>query len=244
MSNEKHPADDIGRALLRAGGILSSVTICYNKDQGCFDLDNSFVFEALTAVETMLTQAGDALGRLYSDYDLSPIQPVTEKSAETEVAAEMKAEVPDDVVAEKAPVPLQPVEVAEPVIAAAAEPAITAVLAEEEALPPAHQEIEDVEDAVEPALLQMGYFPSSEQVLRLSQKLDTIIAGLQLKNPQARDEQAADDRAKSYLEFLDKLTAMADSAALEASRAGKQDKSLMPILDSLRADVMRLRDVA
>lgn len=234
---EKHPADEIGRSLLRAGGILSSLTICYNKEHKSFELDNNFVFEALSAVETMLSQAGEALGRLYSGYDLSPLRTVEQDNVAVEAPPVLKApETPAETVA-SGPAPDEKVAMIETVvsIAAAAAPEVIA---------PAESKSEPKVDVPETELAQVGYFPSSEQVNRLSEKLDTIIASLQVKNPAARDEQADDQRAKSYLEFLDKLTAMADLAAIEATRAGKQDKSLLPILDSLRADVMRLREVA
>ena len=51
---QKHPADEIALALLRAGGILSSLTNCYDADGGEFAIDASFLAEAIRSAEQII----------------------------------------------------------------------------------------------------------------------------------------------------------------------------------------------
>ena len=216
LSETKHPADEMGRALLRAGGLLSSLTNCYDKDENKFDLDHVFMFEALTNVERMLSNAGESLNRLYKDYDLRSL-------AEIEAATLKAAEI-------------------------AARSATAQTLGEMTGKAGGHVDnaanLEDADDLNDPSKSFVDFLRPSEPVSRLSERLDAILERFPREGPAAKAMEPAQESAKSYAEFLDKLTAMADAAAGEARRAGKQDLVLAPVLESLREDVMRLRAVA
>jgi hypothetical protein len=80
---QKHPADELGKALSRANGILTLLTGCFEKPSNSFETGNAFVFESITAVEAMLNTATLALGRLYQTCDLSVI-----RQAQVEVLVE------------------------------------------------------------------------------------------------------------------------------------------------------------
>lgn len=69
----KHPADEIALALLRAGGILSSLSNCYDAKNSEFAIDASFLAEAIRSAEQILFKANDRLAELYHDYNLEPI---------------------------------------------------------------------------------------------------------------------------------------------------------------------------
>lgn len=81
---EKHPADEIALALLRAGGILSSLTNCYDADSGDFAIDASFLAEAIRSAEQIIFKANDNLTSLYQDYSLELIS-ATEHVEPTEI---------------------------------------------------------------------------------------------------------------------------------------------------------------
>ncbi len=81
---QKHPADEIALALLRAGGILSSLTNCYDADGGEFAIDASFLAEAIRSAEQIIFKANDSLTNLYEDYSLEPVLQADENlSAQT-----------------------------------------------------------------------------------------------------------------------------------------------------------------
>ncbi len=81
---EKHPADEIALALLRAGGILSSLTNCFDADSGEFAIDASFLAEAIRSAEQIIFKANDNLTSLYQDYSLE-LMPVAADHGPTEI---------------------------------------------------------------------------------------------------------------------------------------------------------------
>jgi hypothetical protein len=72
VAGEKHPADEIGRALSQASGILASLSNCYDETQKNFEIAQPFVSEALKAIESILAKANVSLSTLYENYDLTP----------------------------------------------------------------------------------------------------------------------------------------------------------------------------
>jgi hypothetical protein len=78
----------------------------------------------------------------------------------------------------------------------------------------------------------------SQEVSRLSSNLDSILDTLPDNIQAVTVEQMIDHPAQSYQELLEKLTAMADAAAYQTP---SEEGSLLPILESLRADMMRLK---
>ncbi len=201
---------------MRAGGLLSSLTNCYDKDENKFDLDHDFMFEALTNVERMLSNAGESLRQLYQDYDLRSL-------AEIEAAALKAAEI-------------------------AARSATSQNLGEMAGKAGGNVDnasnLNDADGLNDPSRSFVDFLRPTEPVSRLSERLDAILERFPREEPTAKAVEPVDESAKTYAEFLDKLTAMADAAAGEARRAGKQDLVLAPVLESLRAEVMRLRAVA
>jgi hypothetical protein len=69
----KHPADELGLALSRASGILSSIENCYDNAEEVFATSTAFVAEAVRAVEQIISQANANLADLYSNYSLQPL---------------------------------------------------------------------------------------------------------------------------------------------------------------------------
>ena len=213
---EKHPADEIGKALLRAGGILSSLTNCYDKNETDFQISGPFMFEAVSAVEKLLGQASGELTKLYHSYDLSKL------------SGEIHAE-------------LAGVEV-------------------EEHLETSYVEAEEHEDAEtpsEPLIFSrqagsetpeepqyLGFFGPSEQVSKLASRLDNILEALPTRARTGSPDELLDRPAQTYNELLEKLTAMADAAAYQAHQSPNDNHTLLPVLENLRADMLRIRTVA
>ena len=69
----KHPADEIGKALARASGILAVISNCYDKQTQSFETGSHYAYESILAIETIVVNAAGALEKLYGDYDLTPI---------------------------------------------------------------------------------------------------------------------------------------------------------------------------
>ena len=191
---EKHPADEIAKALSRATGIISSITNCFDAESGQFDLGNKFVFEALANIENMLSNAGANLAHVYERCDLTLLDSpqATDDDEHTEIQ------------------------------------------------PPTDENV-DIPHAPD-TIPFVGYFGGSTSAERLSQKLDRILE----KMPVTEHEQPAmreflDRPARTYGEFLDKLTAMADAAAYQVHNRHGDNDELLPVLEGLRADVMALK---
>ena len=220
MGDTKHPADEIDRALGRASALLSALTHGYDKEQGRFDVGHSFVFETISNVERMLTAANEALGVLYEGYDLRPLGTA---EAEALLAAQTSIAASDASLAKDADA--------------------QAILAVSNGLPVGPLGALDAAMGIsDPSAPFIDFMNSPEPVSRLSDRLDAILERFPREEPPANKEELPP--ASTYAEFLDRLTAMANAAASEAKRAGKQDTLLAPVLESLQADVKRLRAVA
>ena len=213
---EKHPADEIGKALSRAGGILTSLSNCYEKADTDFQISRPFVFEAVNAVEKLLQRASDELSKLYQSYDLSKISQMQSsshfESADVEEADQDEANIGVD---EPLNFPLN-------------------------YAPQRSNEVHNL-DHTTPYL---GFFGPSEQVSRLASRLDRILETMPLNTHLPTPEELVDKPAQTYNELLEKLTAMADAAAYQAHQTPSQDQNMLPMLEKLRADVLRIRSVA
>jgi hypothetical protein len=73
IGEDKHPADEIGLALARASGILSSIANCYEPGRGEFATGAAFIAEAVSAAESIIAKANRSLDQLYSNYSLLPL---------------------------------------------------------------------------------------------------------------------------------------------------------------------------
>jgi hypothetical protein len=73
IGEDKHPADEIGLALSRASGILSSIANCYDQSRAEFATGSSFVAEAVSAAEDIISKAHSSLARLYNGYSLQAL---------------------------------------------------------------------------------------------------------------------------------------------------------------------------
>lgn len=225
VGDTKHPADEIDRALGRAGALLSALTNGYDKDAGQFDVGHNFVFEAISNVERMLTAANEALGALYEGYDLRPVGTAEAEAllaAQANLAANMGTETQ-----------LASGPGTQGILGAFNASSVGALGALDSAIGPS-----------DPSAPFIDFMNSPEPVSRLSDRLDAILERFPREEPTVEKEEPPTPAASTYAEFLDKLTAMANAAASEAKRAGKQDTLLAPVLESLQADVKRLRSVA
>ncbi len=213
---EKHPADEIGKALLRAGGILSSLTNCYDRNETDFQISVGFMFEAVTAVEKLLGQASGELTKLYQSYDLSKLTAAPQSETE----------------------------------AAGVEAHLESSFAEPEAF-------EEAEVAYEPLVFNrqhesqtqedgqyLGFFGPSEQVSKLASRIENILEAMPAKARTTSPDELLNRPALTYNELLEKLTAMADAAAYQAHQSPNDNQTLLPVLENLRSDMLRIRTVA
>ena len=195
IGDNTHPADELGKSLSQARGLISSMINCFDKSANGFVTGQIFVAEAMVAVEDILSKASGSLAALYENYDLTATAGSSE-DAELELADEE----------------IEPV-----------------VVQEEEYRPSS-----------------FGLFGRHNTVSSLANKLGTIAESLpqQTASEPMRPEEMIEQPAQNYEELLEKLSAMADSAAYHTSAGREQDGSLLPVLESLRADVLRMRSVA
>ena len=213
---EKHPADEIGKALLRAGGILSSLTNCYDRNETDFQISVGFMFEAVTAVEKLLGQASGELTKLYQSYDLSKLTAAPQPETE---AAEVEAHLESSFA--------EPEAFEEP--EAAYEPLVFN-------RQPESQTQEDGQ--------YLGFFGPSEQVSKLASRIENILEAMPAKARTASPDELLNRPALTYNELLEKLTAMADAAAYQAHQSPNDNQTLLPVLENLRSDMLRIRTVA
>jgi hypothetical protein len=183
---DTHPADEIGRALSQARGIISSLMNCFNRPHAEFSVGTPFIAEAMQAVEVILDRAGNNLSALYENYDLNALH------EEDEIE---EAEVVN--------------------------------------VPEAPREEASYEAS------NIGRFGRHATVSRLAGSLESITQVL----PAAplTTSHLSEQPAQTYDELLEKLTAMTESAAFHGQ--GGED-TLLPVLESLREDVLRMRAVA
>jgi hypothetical protein len=187
-----HPADEIGKALSQARGILSSLANCYDRPEERFVTGSTFIAEAVAAADEILAKASNHLASLYENYDLNVASGDQDgeeaEDFEDEVEATSKVVLPDD------------------------------------HLPSS-----------------FGLFGRHPSVNHLANKLESIVESMPPAPEPLRPEQMVEQPAQSYEELLEKLTAMADSAAFHT---GQSDNALLPVLESLRDDMLRMRSVA
>jgi hypothetical protein len=198
IGENMHPADELGKALSQARGIISSVINCYDRPEQNFVTGTNFIAEAMLAVEDILSKASANLSSLYEDYDLSV------------------ATGAEDVIA--------------PLSAAEAEDDETQTSQNEEA------------DDYQPS--SFGLFGQHGNISRFANKLESIVETLPPAPEPMRPEQMIEQPAQNYEELLEKLTAMADSAAYHTQSNPTAENTLLPVLESLRNDVLRMRSVA
>lgn len=70
LTDDDHPAEAIGTALIRANSILSAISTNFVDRNGQFAVNEPFVAQAVRAVEGLLVQATTQLDRLYDEVDL------------------------------------------------------------------------------------------------------------------------------------------------------------------------------
>ena len=212
---EKHPADEIGKALSRAGGILTSLSNCYEKADSDFQIGLPFVFEAVNAVEKLLARANDDLASLYRHYDLTRI---SDQNAEL-LSEPMDSEAPHNEAHVESDEPLNfPPSYVSPRASSGSNEALSTPY--------------------------LGFFGPGEQVSRLATRLDNILEAMPIRQRASTPDELIDKPAETYNELLEKLTAMADAAAYQAHQSPMQDQNLLPVLEKLRADMLRIRSVA
>ena len=214
---EKHPADEIGKALSRAGGILTSLTNCYDKNDTDFQISVQFMFEAVSAVENLLGQASAELAKLYSSYDLGKI------SQQGENLVLPKGDYSQGNYTN-------------------VDSSVDNQYNHEGSTHTMHHQSEGVSDAAEPQYL--GFFGPTEQVTRLADRIDSLLETMPVRPAAISANDFVDKPAMTYNELLDKLTAMTDAAAYNAHQGQDNSQTLLPVLEDLRADMLRLRTVA
>lgn len=215
--DEKHPADEIGKALSRAGGILTSLTNCYDRNDTDFQISVQFMFEAVSAVENLLGQASAELAKLYSSYDLGKI------SQQGENLVLPKGDYSQGNYTN-------------------VDNSVDHQYNHEGSTQTVHHQSEDMSDATEPQYL--GFFGPTEQVTRLADRIDSLLETMPARPAAISANDFIDKPAMTYNELLDKLTAMTDAAAYNAHQGQDNSQTLLPVLEDLRADMLRLRTVA
>jgi len=211
----KHPADEIARALSRANGILTVIGGCFDKQSGQFAIGTSYLAESITAVDSLLNAATAALARLYQTCDLSVIREISE--VQTQGFA-----------SEEAGVNVQPAPIVEEVVPAAD--------ATSQYSRPAAQAA---------AAAKTGYlaaFGPTEATASLVERAESIVPVFKVAQHSKR-EALLEQPALTYDELLAKVTAVADQAAFQA-HSSPTERSLLPALEGLRADLLKMRSVA
>ncbi len=214
---EKHPADEIGKALSRAGGILTSLTNCYDRNDTDFQVSVQFMFEAVSAVENLLGQASAELAKLYSSYDLNKISQQTENTHSIPLEFEF-SQHNDDQGGGNQQYNL------------------------DGSRQDQHHQTKNVSEATEPQYL--GFFGPTEQVTRLANRIDSLLETMPAKPTVVAASDIIDKPAVTYNELLEKLTALTDAAAYNTHQGQDNGQSLLPVLENLRADMLRIRSVA
>ncbi len=209
----KHPADEIGKALARASGILAVLSSCYDRHTQTFETGSNYAYESILAIETIVVNAASSLEKLYGSYDLTPI--VVDAEVET---------------------PLEPT-------AAASRSAIE--MSKDSDLLSGYFGRAAQAHKIETANLNsyLSSFGPSENVSRLVDRAEQAAGHSFTFESQQVPAPKAERRAESYDELLHKLTTVAHRAAAFEHQPGFEDK-LLPALEDLRADILRLRSVA
>jgi hypothetical protein len=179
VAGEKHPADEIGRTLSQASGILASLSNCYEENQKSFEIGQPFLSEALKAIETILAKAHSSLSNLYENYDLAAIIKIEHQIVEPETSET------------------------------------------------------DSEAESEPA--NLGYFGRKQTAARFENAEDDA----EDETP-ITAEDMVEQPAQNYEELYEKLTAMTNAAAGSEG----ESRQLLPVLESLRQDIERIRNSA
>ena len=224
MSGEqKHPADEIGRALSRAGGILALLSSCYDKSGGQFETGTSFVFESIVAIEAAVENATRSLAKLYQTCDLSVVREFATDVPEAKDSAGTANKIPEVISQEETansePLPM-------PISKLAASRAQQRYNA-----PPAE------------AGSYLGFFGPPEQGAKLTERVENILATSGVHGLREQTEEVLDWPAETYEQLLQKVTAVADQAAFQAHQS-PADRGLLPALEGIRADLIKLRSVA
>ena len=202
-ADHKHPADEIGKALARANGILTLLSSCFDKTNATFETGGNFVYESIVTVETIIENANRALAQLYQTCDLTVIRetappPVTQDYAVAEALQFPPAAAATEMLPFTARVKNQQ----------QGQPRFATPAAESGSY--------------------LSFFGPMETMERNTERFEPTVSML------------ADRPAESYDELLQKLTAMADQAAHQSPA----ERTLVPALENLRADLIKLRSVA
>ncbi len=88
----------------------------------------------------------------------------------------------------------------------------------------------------------LAAFGPSETQLSLAERADSAVPMFKSMAPSKRDT-IMDQPATTYEELLAKVTAVADQAAFQAHNS-PTERSLLPALEGLRADLLKMRAVA
>lgn len=180
----KHPADEIGKALARATGILTLLSSCYDNQSQSFETGGNYAFESIVAIEAIMGHAATALGKLYETCDLTLLQPQQSEPLEQEVPAPTQvANVPP-------------------------EPEISVF----EGYVGRPVQVRKVESTNLNGYLSS--FGPAEQSGRLSERADSALSRSFGLEAQINRAPLSERRAEDYDELLRKLTAVANQAAV------------------------------
>lgn len=193
-----HPADELGKSLSQARGIITSMVNCFDKTTSSFVTGPSFVAEAMTVVEDILSKASSSLSDLYENYDLNHVEDPIELSSLRDV------EIHNEPIAEN----------------------------------------EIVEEEYKPSSFGLSGRGGSISAVTENGNSNLETFSKSRSTEPMRPEAMVDQPAQNYDELLEKLTAMADSAAYHTQKNNVEETSLLPVLEGLRADLLRMRSVA
>lgn len=210
----KHPADEIAQALARANGILTVIGGCYDKTKAQFAVPTSYVAESITAVDTLLSSAAMSLGKLYQSCDLTIMREDTGEAFSSDVEPDAPSDSEPD---------------------AGAEVHTRAVEAKQ-------LFAKNVEQVQPPKAGYLSAFGPTELSSSLLERANYSIPSF---SPSVSTKRGVgpDKPATTYEELLAKVTAVADQAAFQA-HASPSEGSLLPALEGLRADLLKMRAVA
>jgi len=262
---QKHPADEVAAALARMNGMLTMLNGVYDAHTTSFVTGIPFVHETVQAMEILISRATDALTVMYQTCDLTVVRDIPVKRPPVVHKEEPPAPEPSKLARSTVAFEEASRFAAEAKARAHAIPSVIpedmSVNAYPVSTPPAalqsqgdHYEPAPARAAVTPPApvpaargeSYMNAFGPSEQPAHLTDRVEKTLAPLPVApppKPLVTPPVNTEARAQSYEELLRKISDISHQAHSEG-KAATVDGALLPLVETIRKDLARLRSVA
>lgn len=256
---QKHPADDVAAALARINGMLTMLSGVYDPVSGTFVTGIPFVHESVQAMEVLVTKAIDAISVMYQTCDLTVVRNMPVVKAPVSIQEEVRSP--------------EPAKLSQSAIAFE-DAARFAAAAKARTMPQPEPAPEDYEAPLLHALTQafenhhgaraakagapapvalaakaegyMNAFGPAEQPSQLTDRVEKTLSQVTLApapKPVLPDPAVNESRAQSYEDLLRKITSVSQQAHAEG-KAASIDGALLPLVETIRNDIAKMRSVA